>query len=49
MQRWEYKILTIDFDNNMEKTTRELNQLGEQGWELVANSGLTYFFKRPKK
>ncbi len=29
--------------------TTFLNQLGEEGWELVAISGSNLFFKRPKR
>ena len=42
MQKWEYKTI------NSGATDRELNNLGEQGWELVAASNYSYIFKRPK-
>jgi hypothetical protein len=46
MQKWEYTIVWMNFDN---KTEAQLNQLGDQGWELVAvDEGHCYFFKRPK-
>lgn len=48
MQKWEYKILR-DVPHEM-----ILNELGEDGWELVAaggtqaTGGVMLFLKRPK-
>jgi hypothetical protein len=43
--KWEYLYLRIEVG----AIERELNELGEQGWELVSQEGLQYFFfKRPK-
>lgn len=47
MQKWEYKLAEI-YDH----IQRELNRLGEEGWELVAvafndkGSIQSYLFKR---
>jgi hypothetical protein len=36
--KWEYKVTTLsDFDDRAEK---ELNKLGEEGWELVGTPGV---------
>jgi hypothetical protein len=40
MQKWEYKVI---YTNSME----EIQELGEQGWELVAVDNRTCYFKRP--
>jgi hypothetical protein len=47
MQKWEYLVAPVTFDD------AALNELGAQGWELVAinhfnGSYLNYIFKRPK-
>ena len=37
--KWEYKIARVDYNfrhRNEEQLTTFLNQLGEEGWELVA-------------
>ena len=44
MQKWEYKCVLIL--GGGEKTTRMLNQYGEQGWELVAVTWSWHYFKR---
>ena len=45
MQKWEYRIHIETL------STDELNELGRQGWELVAaiklNTEVHYYFKRP--
>jgi hypothetical protein len=45
MRKWEYK--TVD---KARLNERELNQLGDEGWELVLYSydKGQYLFKRPK-
>ena len=36
MQKWEYLIIEMSFDlGSQEKATKQVNQLGEQGWELI--------------
>ncbi|MBV9923979.1 MAG: DUF4177 domain-containing protein [Acidobacteria bacterium] len=46
---WEYKAATFSNYLTFEK---EINELGAQGWELVAVSDVAgttnYFFKRPR-
>jgi hypothetical protein len=49
--RWEYRVLTkaklLELGQN--DLGAGLNQLGEEGWELVTiDRGDSYFFKRPK-
>lgn len=49
--RWEYRVLTkaklLELGKN--DLAAGLNQLGEEGWELVAvDRDFTYIFKRPK-
>jgi len=41
MQKWEYKRLEIN------PSEEELNELGSQGWELVAANEYYCYFKRP--
>jgi hypothetical protein len=48
--KWEYKVI------ENELSVKELNELGEQGWELVAHERYVqrriyhrYYFKRPKQ
>ena len=41
MKRFEYKVITRPFS-----AEKKLNQLGYEGWELVAASGGQYVFKR---
>lgn len=51
---WEYKIVPIRKHHSERKVESILNELGEQGWELVTvfiRSGFlvdTYYLKRPK-
>ena len=50
LQQWEYKVLTEKFFGTT-FDEKKLNELGEQGWELVAPSSygqLQWYFKRPK-
>lgn len=44
-RRWEYHRLAA----TPEPTTKALNALGEQGWELTAHTGTggAFVFKRP--
>ncbi len=59
MTKWEYKIINIRSENYRLDPTKdtELNQLGDQGWELVgltsvnfktgATDNIAMVFKRP--
>jgi hypothetical protein len=44
MQKWEYKVLDAVATPLANVV---LNQLGRDGWELVAADGYTFFLKRP--
>jgi hypothetical protein len=44
MKQYEYKVITLVF--GIEK---KLNELGFEGWELVAVDGGTFYFKREYK
>ena len=58
MDQWEYKVVTFDRflkrRYTMEEFTLELNQLGDEGWELASSSipmntaWLIAVFKRKK-
>ena len=41
MKRFEYKVIT-----RIIGVEKRLNELGYEGWELVAFDGTTYVFKR---
>ena len=44
MEKWEYKVVDIPGDIRTKET--RLNELGQQGWELVCCNGNYYIFKR---
>jgi len=44
MQKYEYKCISIL--GGGEKTTLILNQYGREGWELVDNWFMWFYFKR---
>jgi hypothetical protein len=52
--QWEYKVVSIRKYITERKVESIMNDLGEQGWEMVSifvRSGFmvdTYYFKRPK-
>lgn len=58
MDQWEYKVVTFDRflkrRYTMEEFTKDLNQLGDEGWELASSSiptntaWLIAVFKRKK-
>jgi hypothetical protein len=44
MKKYEYKCVSILGDG--ERTTRILNEYGQQGWELVCTCWIWHYFKR---
>jgi hypothetical protein len=46
MTKWEYQVEAVA---RVDDIRRVLNNLGEQGWELVQTVGTTLYFKRPKQ
>lgn len=57
MKKFEYKVITIPTEMTIttkqyEKTDlefeKELNKLGEEGWELIQRIDGFFFFKREK-
>jgi hypothetical protein len=61
MPRWEYKIINVRSENYRldPNSARDLNALGEEGWELVsitsvnfktgATDNIALVFKRPRE
>jgi hypothetical protein len=47
MKKYEYKCISI-FGLG-EKTTRVLNEYGNEGWKLIAVWGMWHYFRREKK
>lgn len=47
--QWEYKLWTESLRARLsdERFQREINALGEEGWELCGRQGDTHIFKRP--
>ncbi len=45
MKKYEYKCAFILGMGN--KTTKELNEYGQEGWELVTTCWAWHYFKRP--
>jgi hypothetical protein len=49
MTRWEYKVVASDTGaQNVRRYERQANEMGEEGWELCADTGGELVFKRPK-
>lgn len=48
-QHWQYKVWSEGVRARMDddRYQRELNELGKDGWELVAFSNARHIFKRP--
>lgn len=50
---WEYYVDYHGAGHGMEKLEKTLNELGQEGWELVAvtrvDNSFNVFLKRPKK
>lgn len=48
--KWEYKVLIKELAQGEAFTERELNGLGQEGWELAGVAGVSdsvhYYFKR---
>lgn len=53
MGKWEYQILQMAQDQTLNDAVRELDKLGEDGWELVSlyayYNDHRFVFKRPTK
>jgi len=51
-QRWEYKVVNTNADEEAHLTEAALNALGEDGWELAAlvhaPSTVRFYLKRPR-
>lgn len=52
MQKWEYFIVRVNSDLvDLGETTKQINELGSDGWELAGasqyNVQQTLIFKRP--
>ncbi len=52
MQKWEYLIIRVNADaDDLGQNTKEINELGRDGWELAGASQYSYrqtlVFKRP--
>jgi len=47
MTQWEYMVVSIDYVNA--DSTKRLNELGQEGWELVAirRCDCQHILKRP--
>jgi hypothetical protein len=39
LPKWEYKVMALGGDD--QATEKELNKLGDEGWELVGTPGVT--------
>lgn len=50
MQKWEYKMERFGMFDNIENRVMRLNELGNQGWELVNfdQQKFIFVFKRKK-
>lgn len=47
MKRWEYKVAIMI--QGVRAFEKQLNEFGEDGWELCAKFGLGLAFKREKR
>jgi hypothetical protein len=47
MKKFEYKAVMIWGAER--KTTKRLNELGEEGWELVSSNWIWFYLKREKQ
>jgi hypothetical protein len=46
--QWEFKVVYETQLHTSQQLERALNQLGEQGWELVGTDQGQFIFKRPR-
>ena len=49
--KWEYRIFDPSLFSGSEKQEQQLNQLGEEGWDLAGYcqaGAATFILKRPK-
>ena len=48
MKKFEYKVIYYVNGINIDKLTKEFNELGEDGWKLVSSNHLHFFFIKEK-
>lgn len=46
--KWEYEFYTVTPGIDNDTLFTMLRRYGEDGWELIHITTLTYYFKRPK-
>ena len=53
MEKWEYKVLSFDSNKTSRDIEKEINNLGNEGWELVtatnSNGNKAIYLKRRKE
>jgi len=53
MEQWEYKLFTPRWRDGVAVQEAAINELGQQGWELVSammdNASVCYCFKRERR
>ena len=48
MVHWEYHVVSIEVDvENIHYYIEDLDELGDERWELVSINGAVHIFKRP--
>lgn len=57
MKKWEYKVMAVatnvilttkQYEKAAEELEAQMNELGQEGWELVQRMDGFFFFKREK-